>query len=161
MLISSTIFWFRHPTDVISHLTIRILYPYVSIMICVLSLYPRKSFFILIIPYSFRIIVDDSPLSYSRRMSIEGERFSKKLASDYDMLIFSISAVSLQYLRWASCPYTISAIWAGVQGQNWPVPGTDRSRPPSLAIEGGPGMCKPSVPGGKPIICIFVDLVDF
>ena len=66
--------------------------------------------------------------------------------------------------RGASSPCTFctfSAIWAGVQGQNRPVPESDRSRPPSLAIEGGPGMWEPSVLDGKPIACIFVELLDF
>ena len=42
--------------------------------------------------------------------------------------------------RGASCPCSIAIILAGTQGQNWPVPGSDRSRPPSVAIGVGPRM---------------------
>ena len=42
--------------------------------------------------------------------------------------------------RGASCPCSFSTILAGAQGQNRPVPGSDRSRPPSVAIGVGPRM---------------------
>ena len=63
--------------------------------------------------------------------------------------------------RGASCPCSTPAIQAGVQGRNRPVPGSDRSRPPSLAIGVASRVWEPSGPGGKRISYIFVELFTF
>ncbi len=64
--------------------------------------------------------------------------------------------------RGASSPcsfYTI--LLAGAQGQNRPVPGSDRSRPPSVAIGVGPRMQESSALAGKSVACVFVELFVF